>query len=82
MNWITAVATTNQWVVIWLVIALVSFIALYVWDIVAEDPTGHGAGVGNPIPMLCLALGGTLFLIAIFLGGGYVVDWVIWMWNN
>ena len=82
MNWITSVATTNQWTVIWLAVGVVAFTVLYIWDIVAEDPINHGGGVGNPFPMAVVSIFGTFLLVGLFIGGGYLVDWVIWMWNN
>lgn len=82
MNWITAVATTNQWIVIWLGIGLVVFIALYALDIEFDDPLNHGAGRGNPIPTFLVTVFGVALLALLVMGVGYVVDWVIWMWNN
>lgn len=82
MNWITSVLTPNQWMVVWLGIGLLIFIALYVWDIWADDPLMHGAGRGNPIPMFIVAGIGTFFLSSLFMGGGYVIDWLVWMWSN
>lgn len=82
MNWITAVATTNQWVIIWLAIGFIAFIVLYILDIIFDDPTRHGAGRGNPIPVLVVTGIGILFLVMLTMGVGYVMDWIIWMWNN
>jgi hypothetical protein len=39
-------------------------------------------GKGIPLPMLFVAIFGTIVLALLFMGIGYVIDWVIWMWNN
>lgn len=82
MNWITDVLTSNQWTVVWLAVGLVLFVLLYIWHVTWHDPLGTDAGRWNPLPMLWIAGFGTMLFAGLFMGVGFIIDGLIWMWNN